>query len=458
MKVFLIFCIALLGFSQSYSQCAPICNKVDFLDNWDDDSLYPISQPEGHFSDIWAYVDGSGNEYGIIGGRDSIFIVDVTDPLDISRVAGIYQGDTSLWRDFKVYGDYLYSVVDAQGSFLNDRGVVIYDLSNLPAVTRVKELNSEFGNCHNIFIDVPNDRLYAAGFNGSQQNASPDDVCIYDLSSDPANPVLLDCVNLDAIAPGALEFFYFHDIFVRDNIVYGSHGNSGYYIWDMTDISNITLLGSIDNSNFDVGYVHSSWNSDDNSRAIVATENGDDPKLYWIDQSDPSDISVLDRFKKPLCVDAGNTDKKRPHNPFIIGEKIYVSNYEDGFNILEIDFAQDTIGRFGYFDTYPDNTNYAAGFRGNWGAYPFLPSGTLLASDRKYGLFTLKVSTGPSEYRFLGSISSDWFNAANWEGNLTPPDKFCGKIIIESNCETGGGLTFCSGTEIIVRNNSSFYN
>jgi hypothetical protein len=42
--------------------------------------------------------------------------------------------------------------------------------------------------------------------------------------------------------------------------------------------------------------------------------------------------------------------------------------------------------RVGYYDTYPDSEIL---FRGAWGIYAFLPSGRLLVSDRKHGLFLL---------------------------------------------------------------------
>ncbi len=459
MKKITIIILTIFFFTWNFlvSQCIETCENLIMLDNWDDDSLFPVNSPNAHYSDVWGYVDDLGNEYGIIGGRDSIFIIDVTDPNNITRRVGLYQGDTSLWRDFKVYDDFLYSISD-QGNSVN-KGVSIYDLSSLPEnAVKIRDMNSEFPNCHNIFIDVPNDRLYAAGFSGSQNSAPPVDVCVYDLSIDPSNPSLIDCINLDDIETGGPDYFYFHDLFVKDNIVYGSHGDTGYYIWDMNDISNISLLGSLDNSFFDFGYVHSSWNSSDNSRAIVATEVGSDPKLYWVDQSDPSLMQVKDVFKDPLCLDPFNLNKKRPHNPFIIDDKIYFSGYEDGLNILNIDFIEDTIGRVAFFDTYPDNTNYANGFRGNWGAFPFLPSGTLLASDRKYGLFTLKFQPGQDVYTFIGTSSSDWFTASNWMNNKIPPEKYCGNIVITSDCNTGGGIEFCTGTTVTVTSGATFQN
>lgn len=439
MQKIILVLILLLCLGNINAQCPPIADNMTLLDNWDDNSLYPSSDPNTHYSDVWGYVDVSGNEYAIIGGRDSIFIIDVTDPTDIIKVKTLYQNDISIWRDFKVYGQYLYSITDNGTS--TDNGIVIYDLRGLPeTVTTVKQLDTEFGRCHNIYIDVPNARLYAGGMPGTT------DICVYDLT-DPADPTLWDCISFDTIDNSATNGYYIHDLFIKDNVLYASHGWSGYYIWDMTNKKNITLLGALDGTFFDNGYVHSSWNSDDNNHAVVATEVGGDPKIYWVDQSNPGNIQVLDQFKEPLCSDPGNLANKRPHNPYIMGDKVFISFYHDGLNVLEIDFLEDTLGRVAYYDTYADNTNYSSAFPGNWGAYPYLPSGTILASDLKYGLYTLQYNEN-LPYTFLGP-GTDWNTASNWDRNEVPPLNFDGKIIIASDCSLGP-TTISPDTKIIV--------
>jgi len=305
---------------------------------------------------------------------------------------------------------------------------------------------------------VPNSRLYAVGMPGAV------DLCIYSLvveanPSDPGspygpgNPKLLVCQDLDAISPGSSNSLYIHDIFVKNSIAYCGHGYSGYYIWDVSDPAAITELGSLPSSFFNGGYVHSSWNSDDDNHAIVATELLSDPKLYWIDQSNPNLIQILDTYKEPLCTDAGNLRNKRPHNPYIIGDKIYTSLYHDGLHVLEIDFEADTIGRVGYYDTYPDNTNYNVGFQGNWGAYPYLPSGTILASDITYGLFTLKYD-GPPTYSFLGP-GTDWNTTTNWYNGEIPPTSFTGSVIISSSCVKPDADSFPANAKVVVNTGAS---
>lgn len=438
MKKIIIVAFALFLFADIIGQCLPISSNMTLLDSWDNSSNY---------SDVWGYVAPDGKEYGIIGDRLTISIVDVTDPSNISKVTDIIQGDNSTWRDFKVYSNFLYSIADEGGA----DGVVVYDLTNLPtSVTRVNQLDMEFGLGHNIYVDEKNARLYACGMRGSV------DVCVYDLSIDPGNPTLWKCIDLDTVGVGGVSpsgDYYLHDIFVKDNILYGSHGNTGYYIWDLNEKNDIKLLGSLDGANFDAGYVHSSWNSDDDNHAVVATEVGD-PKLYWVDQSDLSNIKILSRYKEPLCPEGGSSATNRPHNPYIIGDKIYTSLYHDGLHVLEIDFAADTLGRVGYYDTYPDNSDYSVAYQGNWGAYPYLPSGTILASDMTYGLLTLRYD-GPPTYTFLGP-GTDWNVASNWYNGKIPPSGFSGSVIISKSCTKTTSESFPINAKIVVNNGATF--
>lgn len=441
MKKMLFIALTVFMFVDLAGQCLPVAQNMVFLDSWDNDNLYPSGSPGGHYSDVWGYASG-GKEYGIIGGRDSIFIVDVTDPKDIFQVAGIYQGDTSVWRDFKVYNDYLFSIVDGGQSV--DKGIVVYDLSGLPgSVTRVRDINEDFGRCHNIYIDVANARLYAVGI----QAVSPlPDICVYDLSV-PIADVEGVCYNLDTISPGSSNGLYIHDIFVRNNIAYCGHGYSGYYIWDFSNLDNVFELGSLDNSFFDSGYVHSSWNSDDNDHAVVATEVGPDPKLYWVDQSNPALMQVDYEFKDPRCsgFSVGST---APHNPYIINDTIYVSDYADGIQVAEVNTATETLSKIGYFDTELIN-NSSTGYNGAWGVYPFLPSRTILASDRRNGLITLKYKELDT-YTFIGP-GSDWNTASNWDVGLIPPLDFEGIIVIASNCIKPSALLISGNALVNVK-------
>ena len=110
---------------------------------------------------------------------------------------------------------------------------------------------------HTIYLwTKKNGRLYVAGSNG-QNNG----LIVYDLTQNPAVPQKIASVAL----PGG---GYVHDIYVRDNIAYCSHGFNGYYIWNMINPANPIALAATQTN----GYNHSSWVTDDGHYAIVAEE------------------------------------------------------------------------------------------------------------------------------------------------------------------------------------------
>jgi hypothetical protein len=85
-----------------------------------------------------------------------------------------------------------------------------------------------------------------------------------------------------------------------------------------------------------------------------------------------------------------------PHNPYVIGTRwAIVSSYQDGLIIYDIADKTNPIIS-GYFDTHNQGgfeNGYPGGpYRGNWGAYPFLPSGIIIACDMQNGIFILDPS------------------------------------------------------------------
>ena len=96
--------------------------------------------PSAGYNDIWGYVDGSGNEYALLGVETGTSIVNVTDPVNPVEVAFIPGGQSSVWRDIKTWGTYAYVVSD----YTSD-GLQIIDLSQLPnTATLANQITSWF--------------------------------------------------------------------------------------------------------------------------------------------------------------------------------------------------------------------------------------------------------------------------------------------------------------------------
>lgn len=342
------------------------------------------------YNDVWGYVSPGGMEIAILGNSQYNLFIDVTDPANPTELFRHSPGVREIWRDFKTYKSYAYGVCDECSE-----GLAIYDMSDVDCsgtISHVRQVTSEFGSSHNIFIDEENHRLYAVGV------FEPIDMYVYDLFSDPLNPTLLAAIDFTNVLQANLDF-YVHDIFVRDNIAYCSHGWDGYYIWDLNDISNvgpissggtIELMASDDYN----GYNHSSWVTDDNQYAIVAEEVPQGLPLVTVD------LSRLQAANNPMINDVEQfSDHLEPfgrstaHNPFIRGEYAFISYYEDGLKVYDYSIPSKPV-LHAYYDTYPLNIGNYPGHTdfGAWGCYPFLPSGNILVSDITFGLHIISVT------------------------------------------------------------------
>ena len=325
------------------------------------------------WSDIWGYVDEEGHEYAISGTEDSIYFIDVTDCSN-PEVIFQYNGNTQIWRDFKVYQDYAYSVCDVTGC---NEGLRIFDLSPLPggSITLAEEHTTWFTRAHNIFIDEENGRLYACDITKS---GSKKDLVILDIATDPENPILL--------YEGSLGGGYLHDLNVKDNIIYGSYfSGDALRIYDANDPSNIFLiedLGGMDGA-------HASWNDAEEQWAYLIEEKANHT-INVIDMTnldDPNnDIEIVNQIWDPLESDDGLI----AHNLFVLNDYLYMSHYEDGVKVYDITDRENPVIA-GYNDIYPQNGTTYSGFKGTWGMYPFLPSGCLLASDSTNGVVTMQM-------------------------------------------------------------------
>ncbi|MEM1121542.1 MAG: choice-of-anchor B family protein [Bacteroidota bacterium] len=315
------------------------------------------------YNDIWGYVDGNQREYAIMGSIDYTHFIDVSDPQNPTQIAQFDAPTGAIWRDFKTYLHYGFGVADDGNATLQ-----IFDLSGLPnTVTKVYDSDEFFSNCHNIFIDEAHARLYAVG-------ASRADIVVLDLDPNPAQPTLLQNINL---ADG-----YIHDIYVRDHLAYGSHVyRSKLSVYDLADVDNVQKLGEINSD----GLNHSSWLTKNGNTLIMADETHG-TALKVVNTEDLGDMEVVGTIKSTLLPNQNNSI---PHNPFVIGnDYVVISYYHEGVQIYNISDPANPV-RAGYYDTYPNNFNYS-GFDGSWGVYPFLPSGNIIASDIDNGLFVLR--------------------------------------------------------------------
>lgn len=367
MKTFtflLILCPVLL-FSQA--------QEGNLLGTWDDSTLQGTSQYNNTYNEIWGYAI-DGREFAIIGSTAGTHFIEVTDPnnpIEVFYVAGAAQGPSLVHRDYHTLDNLLYAVA-GEGS---SSTLQIMDLSTLTddTVAVLYDSNALMNRVHNIFIDENRRILYTFATGGGQQGYSA--LRLYDLSN-PLEPTFIAHYNNF----GGLEAGHVHDGYVRDGIAFLNCGGDGFAIVDFTDpLSPVTLSTMTEYQQ--QGYNHSGWLSEDCGYYYMADENhNSDMKV--LDVRDACNIEVIGTFD----ADSPETNSI-PHNQIVACNYLYTSYYYDGLQVYDIsDPAQPQ--RVLYYDTF-DAANDDS-YRGNWGVYPFLPSGNILLSDMQRGLFVLE--------------------------------------------------------------------
>ncbi|RFC53805.1 choice-of-anchor B family protein [Brumimicrobium aurantiacum] len=327
--------------------------NLDSLSHVDYDALHSTK-----LNDVWGYTDENGNEYALVGARKGVGIVDISDPANPVEVYW-HQGSTSVWRDIKTYGDYAYVTTEE-----ND-GLLIIDMSPLPNnpivdVTNYYSSTSYWTSAHNLYID---ENGYAYIFGANRGNGG---AIILDVFTNPMAPIEV----------GSFDDWYIHDGYVVEDTLYAAHVNDGFFtIIDVTDKMNPVVLGSkVTPSSF----AHNIWPTEDR-KYVFTTDEVSRAFLAAYDVSDPSNIVEVDRIQ------SSPGSEVVPHNAHVNGDFLYTSYYADGIVIHDISDPENMV-EVGRYDTYPGTADNTIG---NWGAFPFFNSGTIIATDIDNGLFIL---------------------------------------------------------------------
>ncbi|MBI4931782.1 MAG: choice-of-anchor B family protein [Bacteroidetes bacterium] len=361
-------------FSLSIFSSAQMQLNMSLLSNWTNTS-YPTNWTGGRFSDCWGYVDSLGREYAVIGSTVGSHIFDVTNPTTpvlVSFQVGMESSGNVVHRDYKTYQHYMYAVCDEGNSSLQ-----IFDLQYLPdSVVKVYDSHSICKTAHNIFID--NGRIYFAGLRDNGGN--PITLRVASLSN-PEIPVVINDLSTPL-------FSYVHDVCVRKDTAFLSAGNDGFFIYDYKNPTSPSLIQSI-TSYPEQGYNHSSWVSADGKTVVFADEtHGMGLKVYDISNINNPTLKSIFRSNLLNVSDSMGPNGSIPHNPFILGTKVFISYYHDGVQCFDISNTSSPF-QAGYYDTHPGDIDYTGYGPGCWGVYPYLPSRHIIGSDIANGLFVL---------------------------------------------------------------------
>ncbi len=347
--------------------------NLNLLAQWDDDTL-PIASPGNlnlQYSGCWGLAV-NGHEFAVLGGARHVLFFDVTEPSQ-PQLIGKFAGSTNtIWREIKSYKNHIYAVSDN-----TTEGLMIFDLSQAPDTIRRTYWSNEFFNkAHTITLDTTSGRIYLNGTNVASQG-----LLVLDVSQNPDQPTLL--ANADLSAFGG----YIHDSYVRNDTIYASSGFEGYYVFDFKDASNPKLIANTQTG----GYNHNSWLNTAGTYAYYTEEIPTGQPIRIVDLQDlgNQEITVVGGFLDQLTPNGG-PDKAIPHNVYIKDNLLFNSQYEDGLLVYDITVPTAPL-LVAHYDTHPQNTTYNT-YYGNWGNYPWLPSGTIIAGDMQNGLFVLQLA------------------------------------------------------------------
>ena len=331
-------------------------------------------------SDIWGWADAAGNEYALVGHTGGLSIVDIADPSTLTELHFVDPTNVnSSWWDMKTWGNYAYVINEtAVGN-----GLVIVDLSGLPGsvTTFTTDLGVGYTDSHNIFIDENGiGYLFGASTSGAGSVGSGTILC--DIAANPTNPTYL----------GIYQQNYVHDGFARGDTMWTGEINAGQLACVDVSVKTTAALNSPSAiygtiSTVPTTFTHQVWLSDDNQTAFVLDEVSG-ANVLAIDVSDPANMQIIDQWQPaPGTV--------IPHNGFWIDNFHVIAYYTHGLQIMDVQYPQVMVP-VAHYDTSPLYSG--TGFQGAWGAYPYLPSGKILVSDRQEGLHVFCVNYIPASY------------------------------------------------------------
>lgn len=370
--------------------------NLELLGHWDDNSL-PVSSPNNlklQYNSCWGLMVNN-REYAVVGAAAHVLFFDVTAP-STPKLVGKFEGrSTVVPREFKSYKNRVYAVADG-----GKDGLMIFDLSHAEdTIIRTYWDTTFFHRIHTIALDTSSGRIYLHGGNAGEG------IMVLDASQNPDAPVFL----AHKILPGG----YVHDSYVRNDTVYASSGYEGYFVFDYKDPANPKLLAQITTG----GYNHNSWLTLDGKYAYYAEEIPVGQPIHIVDLQNLAlgELEIAGSFLDNLQEPDSIVKKAIPHNVYIKGDLLYNSQYEDGLLIYDISDRLNPV-LVAHYDTRPENTQYN-GYFGNWGNYPWLPSGTIIASDMQNGLFLFRYQNSssvasPEEWpvSIFPNPAQDWLN------------------------------------------------
>jgi len=305
---------------------------------------------------------------------------------------------------FKWKGRYyvVQSLQFRQGGPDPDLGAVILDVTDLPDVSKVKEVarirEPEMpGGFHNIFVYKHSNGRVLLFATVSGPNAQ-----IYDLGSivegDAAHAHAGQVPNPNEGRRAYHDFYVgFHSDTGQDRF-YGG-GTGGYYVYNITDLANPELLATLTGIR-GVNYGHT-FTPGPRGRYVVAETEYQYAPLRIFDLK-PALESDNKNIREPIS--AWTADWRHlAHNHEVRWPYVFVSGYLDGLQIFTL-MDPKHPATVAYYDTYvgPPNIKRYGMFNGAFGVDVRNADGLIVVSDMTTGFWAFRMDG------FNGWHGADW--------------------------------------------------
>lgn len=343
---------AVSGASRQFSTVPGVYySNMTRFGTWNDRSEY---------GGIWGYVDSvSGNEYALICCRNegvAIIDVNVSPPVEVGFMPSITPERDA--KEVQVYRHYAIVVKESED-------LQVFDLTNVANPVQVSTIVPDNNGSHTCLIDGR--YLYVAG------NHGVGGLEIFDIVN-PAAPVEL----------GGYQPYYYHDYAIHNDTIYG-FAIYGEGI-DVIDVSNKNSPSLITTFNYPGSGTHNGIITADGKHMFVGDEigvSGNHTRVF--DISDINNVSIVANIiVNPSAI---------AHNCYLRGDLLFIGHYTEGCRVFEVSDPVNPV-EVAYYDTWLPAT---FGYDGMWTAYPLLPSGKIIASDRSTGLWVFTMEDTDSD-------------------------------------------------------------
>jgi hypothetical protein len=369
---------------------------------------------------VWKFSDIGGDGNIAVQGSTSctgVFIYDMTNPDNIVLASHFDPSPGVLhFTEAVVKGNRGYF---GTGAFASSMGVMIVDLTDPYHPVLLGSVTPTVGNGFPAVHEMEVWGNYLVEVNQSGFNKIVKFINV----SNPASPVFIrDLVTSEA--------GYVHATHIRGNRLFisgfGSVSTRGKtYIYDVSNIETQApaLLAEfediIDSTITNDQQIHSSWSTEDGNYLYVvreqyttATRTSGELRVY--DIHDPTHPV---RVNKIVAADLG-LNASSPHNPVVVGNRLYVSWYEAGLQVFDISDPVHPV-RIGQYDSFPEpymrpggivnrpargfepgdvicgfsaRSAVSNGYQGDWAVYPFLGDDRILLGDMNSGMYVIDVT------------------------------------------------------------------